>query len=390
MAAFSPEEGLQLLYQHGIIEALYEGNIDLKLRAILAIPGVIEEFERSQDLPIGNLAEMVQHYGEKYYTANCEMESTPYRCFVRAAASGYVDIVRKYLDEPSIGYYGEALFEAGKYNRKEIIYLLADYPELAYNEPMTMATDGAAVGGHFDLVDELRQWAGSPSQALRILSETGNVDRLNAVIQRFPNVNWDRIMEAAAWGGHIDLVKYAITQGASSFNSGLARAVQGNHLDIINLMLAHGANISSEPESVWYFAAENGNLELINYFQTLSPINNQEIVEGAAAGVHITLIQMYYTPGMDLKHAMEKAAENGQINTITYLLSLDSSLEVLNGGLVGALKREISNKYEKRQLVKFFIDAGANDWEGAISALEEFYDIDQELVDFFNHQLNPT
>lgn len=414
MTALSTEEGLKLLYQYDIFEALYTGNIDLKLRTILAIPGVIEAFEKSVGLePTGKLAEMIQHYGEKYYTQNCEVTATPYQCFVRAARSGDVEVIRKYL--PEITNTMQAAFEAGKYNQEAVINLLAE-EQRNYLDPLEKAVQGAIVGGHFDLVDRL-----VPSQIKEVsrwtwikLGKKGNLDYINQAIQRFPDgIDYYKLMQGAARGGHLELVKWALLQGIAqdqpyisyehvrhrqtlALNDAFKQAVSGNHLAVAQYLFSRGVTLFADPNpSIWSFAGSSGSLEMINYLQTLSdplinPIHKKSIVNGAAMGGYIDLIQMFNEPGMDLQRAMENAAKEGQIDIITYLLTLDASLEVLNAGLIGACRRETLNKFHKRQLIKFFVDAGANHWESARAALDDLDDVDQELVDFFNRQLHPA
>ena len=68
---------------------------------------------------------------------------------------------------------------------------------------------------------------------------------------------------SAAYWGHLEVVKYLVGQGASdtSLLYALYRAVVGDHLEVVKYLVGQGASASS----VLHYAAKGGHLEIVKY-----------------------------------------------------------------------------------------------------------------------------
>jgi ankyrin repeat protein len=55
--------------------------------------------------------------------------------------------------------------------------------------------------------------------------------------------NWNRGLDGACFGGHLDIVKFMIEKGANEWNRGLFYACYGGHLDIVKFLIEKGANV---------------------------------------------------------------------------------------------------------------------------------------------------
>ena len=95
---------------------------------------------------------------------------------------------------------------------------------------------------------------------LKFACRGGHIDIVNLMIAKGAN-NWNYGLRHACRGGHIDIVNLMIAKGANDWNNGLYGACRGGHIDIVNLMIAKGAND-------WNYglmgACRGGHIDIIN------------------------------------------------------------------------------------------------------------------------------
>ncbi len=60
--------------------------------------------------------------------------------------------------------------------------------------------------------------------------------------KQYRSINNNNLLYEACRSSHIEIVKLMIEHGANDWNTGLYDACQGGHIEIVKLMIEHGAN----------------------------------------------------------------------------------------------------------------------------------------------------
>lgn len=144
----------------------------------------------------------------------------------------------------------------------------------------------AGIGGNKEIIDiiqvhDLNRHRGDKS-------ETSRDDVLNA----------EYVLTGACYGGHVELAKWAIEQGATDFDEGFIDACDRNHLSIIKLLFdKHDNNLDQLDETTisqgLYNATYNGFAHIFNaiieWLDEFRPVNNVNwswVLQGACMGKH--------------------------------------------------------------------------------------------------------
>lgn len=75
--------------------------------------------------------------------------------------------------------------------------------------------------------------------------------------------DWNPALYGACQCGHMDLVKFAISKGATDWNQGLSEAAFGNHMEIVQFMINCGA--TKLECGLWGASSGGSSLELVEY-----------------------------------------------------------------------------------------------------------------------------
>lgn len=187
-----------------------------------------------------------------------------------------------------------------------------------------------------------------PKLCLKYFAEQGNWSKVNAILDKGVE-DYDSGLMGAAKGGHLDMVKFFLKKGANQKNSALRRAVQGGHADVIHYLIKKGGGKYYADEAL-YGAAKGGQMQWVEYFMRRRRIENWDrMIFGAAYG--------------------------GHKEVINYILELKGSEINPESGMLGAAKGG------NLELVKFFAERGAHDWQAAMRFALKSGNL--ELVKFF-------
>ena len=157
------------------------------------------------------------------------------------------------------------------------------------------ALEGAAAGGHKDLVQTLLDKGADPSRGLR----------------------------GAAMGGHSDLVQLMLEKGAEP-DAGLQGAAMGGHLDIVKLMLEHGAYI--EKDDALKYASGLGHCDIVQFLLQRGTDPNDGLRAAANKGQAAVLKLLLAHPnirvnekGYQGKTPLDHATEKGHTECVNLL-----------------------------------------------------------------------
>lgn len=159
----------------------------------------------------------------------------------------------------------------------------------------------------------------------------------SAVLRRIARgaiLNWNFIMESAAKGNHVDIIQYAIDNGADDWDAGLYGAAKGNNKFLVLFFIGKGSeywNLGLEA------SAKGGNKSLIDFFIEKGANNWRRGIYGSARGGHRSLVDFF----------IKKCIAGGKTPD-------------WNSGLRAAARGG------HKSLIDFFVSKGANDWESAL------------------------
>ena len=184
--------------------------------------------------------------------------------------------------------------------------------------------------------------------ALQYAAENNDEELINFFISEGAD-NWDRALNGAAKYGNKDLVDFFIEKGANDWNFALNGAAEGGHENLVGFFIEKGAND-------WNYG-----------------------LFGAAIGGHRDLVDFFIEKGADeLDSAMADAITSGKPDMGLYLYSLGKDASVATGLSSAAL---VGNK----ELIDFFIEEGANNWEEALDNAK--YSGYKNIIRFFENKI---
>lgn len=247
-----------------------------------------------------------------------------------------------------------ASFYAGYYKYTELLNLslLNNYLKLG---------EGAAEGGHLDIVKF-------------------------AISRGIKNLNW--LLYAAAKGGRLNVVKYFIENNTygitvNSINYAAAYAAEFNHNEVLEYLLKKGANNLTLMST---YAALGGNITFIKYALNNGVKNFSAIILKAAEGGHLHIVELIYPriPYM-LRQIANAAAKGGKLNIIIWAFEKGiNTIEDINE------IAEIAAKYDHLNVIIWAFQHGANIVNdiALVAALNGYYDIVKWAIDNHSNVIN--
>lgn len=202
-------------------------------------------------------------------------------------------------------------------------------------------------------------------------AEKNNLEDVKNLIDRGAN-NFNTAMFAAVseGGGNINIVRLLIQHGANNFDNYLYPAILSGHTDAARLFIEHGAKVT---ESLLYEIVEDYEftkpdmVELL--IEKLNFKNFGNLLYKAVVANNIGIVKLIIEHGVDdsyIRDALIEAIGIDDMDIIKLLIKnirKDKKL-IFNHALIEAIEQ---NNIE---LVKFFIDIGANNFnKGLIEAI---------------------
>ena len=211
--------------------------------------------------------------------------------------------------------------------------------------------EGAAEGGHMDVLKYAHEQGGCAmlgnSHVCRKAAKIGQIDIVQYA--REHGAPWDaKTTNDAAKGGHLDVIKYAYENGCAWDHWACHRAAEGGHLDVLEYLHSHGCpwnNITCER------AAKGGHLDALRYAIERGCDWGIDALKGAASGGHVHVLKYLVaraecpSPGKwGEAHLCTLAAENGHADALAWLHARgcpwdeETCVRAAGGGHLGALQ----------------------------------------------------
>tara|TARA_R110001599_G_scaffold322739_1_gene534055 strand:- start:1159 stop:1965 length:807 start_codon:yes stop_codon:yes gene_type:complete len=147
----------------------------------------------------------------------------------------------------------------------------------------------AAKGGHRDIVKLLiDEGADNYNTIMASAAKGGHRDIVQLMLDKGAQ-NFDRAMADAAEGGHIDIVQLMLDKGADDFNWAMSYATFRGHIDIVRLMLDKGAN---DFNLTMTYAAKRGHIDIVQLMLDKGANDFNLAMKYAAGAGHIDVAQL--------------------------------------------------------------------------------------------------
>jgi ankyrin repeat protein len=247
---------------------------------------------------------------------------------VRASRYGYLDIFEDLLDfEPRLINdlkKNIALSQAVANGHRQVVDRILELTGEPFQ--VEVCLENAAYGGHLDLVEKFIVFgAHDYGQALVKAVQNGHRDVTSRLLELNPvelRYNWGLI--GAAMGGHLDLVKSFLAQGATKVGHAFAVAVNFKQLEVMSYL----RSLSPPIETQYFYhamalAAMSGSLDLVQELQA--------IVQDDVTSTDIEK-DTYY------QNCLVQAAMKGHLEIVKYFVELGATTEQINDAILMAAK----------------------------------------------------
>lgn len=171
----------------------------------------------------------------------------------------------------------------------------------------------------------------------------------------------------ACYGGHIELINLLIEHGANNWDYGLMGACEGGRYDVIFMMTARGAsNFNMALDG----ACASGNIDVINIILTSNRVDINYALRGACMSNKKHVVELAIQRGAnDWNIGMITSCQYGHLDLVKLMISLGAT--EWNKGLYSACM------YGYLDIIYLMIEMGANNFnDGLMYACVGFSNID--------------
>jgi Ankyrin repeats (3 copies) len=129
---------------------------------------------------------------------------------------------------------------------------------------------------------------------------------------------FDYVMDKAAYGGHMEIVKLMIEKGARYFDDAMRFAAKEGHMEIVKLMIEKGTAMFDD---AMYWAAGEGHMEIVKLMIEKGATDFDTTMAYAAEGGHMGIVKFMIEKGAtDFDTTMAYAAEGGQMKIVKLMI----------------------------------------------------------------------
>ena len=258
-------------------------------------------------------------------------------------------------------------------------------------DPNAKAIDGdsalavAVKEGHIEIVRLLRKagarvaYTGNPATDLIRAVEVSDVEKVKTLIQQgTPARSTSAALLVASWNGDVDLVRLLLAHGASAnakdkAGTALMRAARMGNSSVVDLLLGAGANpnFRNDNGTALYLAAEEGHADVVQeLLRSGADVNaghrfgGSPLVAAADQG-HLSIVKILLAAGAD-PHATDSSNENAlfratvfsHTNVIQFLLRAGFTPNTMNEE--GDTPLLIAVRSKDLDITRLFLNAGAD------------------------------
>lgn len=317
-------------------------------------------------------------------------------CVKTACENGHMHVLKWFVSKYYVLDYVYIMFHLCQKNYPDLVKFILDhcnkYPSCGdMAKIVKMSIYGACKGGNLSILTLLIKNGlyvkfFNPSNdgylVLKYASQGGNLDivvllltfmegykvsnditRVDGGIYHNRTV-FNMCLEGACIGGHINVVKFAIKNGAINYGTGMIRACQYNHIELVKMMMTYGAN-HWDNFLKFACAGTSGGSEIIDLMIQCGASNWDESLLVACKFGNIGHVKMMIQHGANLFNINDCFIEACVHNhTKIAKLLVDLGANDYNRGLTESIKNN------NMELINLMVQKGATN-------LEKLKDIDE-------------
>ncbi|XP_048250451.1 ankyrin repeat domain-containing protein 50-like isoform X2 [Haliotis rufescens] len=321
-----------------------------------------------------------------------------------ASLGGHVDIVRYFLSQKvadinSMGKYGRTpvMVAAEKGHRQVFNLLVTQGADVSVvDDDRNNILHVASLGGHVDIV---RYFLSRKVADINSMGKYGRTPVMNAAEMGHRQVfdllvtqgadvsvvddDRNNILHVACLGGHVDIVKYVLSQKVADINSRgkygrtpVMVAAEKGHSQVFDLLVTQGADVSlvdDKGNNILFVACLGGHVDIVKYVlsQKVADINSRgkygrTPVMVAAEKGHSQVFDLLVTQGADVS-AMDDDGNNilhvaclgGHVDVVKYVLS-QKVADINSRGQYGRTPLMVAAEKGHRQMFDLLVREGAD------------------------------
>ena len=178
----------------------------------------------------------------------------------------------------------------------------------------------------------------------------GNIDQVKVLATT--EVDYDCAVLWASVKGHIDIVKYLMSQGVHVITDcAIQGASRNGHLEVVMYLVSQGANVQLAIRC----ASMNGHLEVVMYLVSQGAdiqAENNEAVQLASEYAHLEVIMYLVSQGANIRacnnFAIRCAERAGHIEVVKYLTSQDNISETALNSFCKKMQEKVRIRAQKK------------------------------------------
>jgi len=172
------------------------------------------------------------------------------------------------------------------------------------------------------------------------ICEFGYLNLLKAYLRNDVKKDYNMAFPAAIEYGHLDLVKYLISQNnvtKINENSLFEEAIKNNQISIAKYILSLYTDVKIDINHALWFAVSYGRFDMVKYLVSIGAdvrYNNYWAIEEAVSDGHIEILKYLVSlaPGIKINNMLFEAISNGHLDVVKYIVSLGISINEINCG----------------------------------------------------------
>ena len=201
------------------------------------------------------------------------------------------------------------------------------------------------------------------------------------------NEKWNYVNSRAASGGHLDICRYSVSNGATYFKYSLINAAGAGHLDICKYLVSISTLNTDDFNKALINAARAGHLDICKYLVSTGTLNTDDLDEALINSTryrgHLDICKYLVSQGAtDYDSALINAARYGNLDICKYFMSIPSSNLDLDEALVSAAR------YSNLDTCKYLVYLGATDYGSALYYAKSRRHVDKDIYYYLLEQKN--
>ena len=121
--------------------------------------------------------------------------------------------------------------------------------------------------------------------AMSYAVQTGDLDLVKSLTDK-GDIDYNDAMLEAVKAGHENIVEFMISKGAGKFNAGLNTAARAGRIKIVRLMFKYGASLNLILNTPLITASENGHLDIVKFLVEKGATSFKTALAWANRGKH--------------------------------------------------------------------------------------------------------